>query len=231
MKRVIDITGVIKEGMWNYDAPFPSIQIKPLPPIPWLGGKTVGAEIFEGLHSQTGTYLETPAHNYGNGNSYALIDVPVEKLIDIPCVVLNVGMFDMDPSAGRRPITARHLEQCFNAAYIQPNDAIIIGTGWGRYWFHPDNLKYAPYLTKEAMDWIIEKKPFLLGSDITRWENLEKPEGFFDDFYAANILMAGPFVDLELCKAPKCRLTVLPPKFAITSCAPSRAVIIEDREA
>jgi hypothetical protein len=36
--------------------------------------------------------LETPAHELGNGNSYALIEVPVEKLIDISCVVLNVGL-------------------------------------------------------------------------------------------------------------------------------------------
>ena len=104
MKKYIDITGVINNGMWNYDEPFPKIDIKPLPPISWLGGKTVGCEIFEGFHSQTGTYLETPAHSYGNGNSYSLIEVTPERMMDIPCVVLNVGMWDMDPTLGRRGI-------------------------------------------------------------------------------------------------------------------------------
>ena len=102
MKKYIDITGTINNGMWNYDEPFPQVNIKPLPPISWLGGKTVGCEIFEGLNSQTGTYLETPAHSYGNGNSYALIEVTPEQMMDIPCVVLNVGMWDMDPALGRR---------------------------------------------------------------------------------------------------------------------------------
>lgn len=228
MRKVIDITGLIDKGMWNYEDPFPTIEIKPLPPIPWLGGQTVGCEIFEGLHSQSGTYLETPAHYYGNGNSYALIDVPIDKLIDVPCVVLNLGLWDMDPSSGRRPITVKDLEGCTNANQIQEGDAVIVGTGWGRYWFHPDNLKYAPYFTKEAMDWLIAKKPFILGSDSARWECLERPQNFFGDFYAADILMAGPFINLEACTAARSRLTILPLKLPVTSCAPSRAVIVED---
>ena len=61
MAKVIDITGIINNGMWNYDAPFPEINIKQLPPVPWCGNRIIGAEIFEGMHSQTGTYLETPA--------------------------------------------------------------------------------------------------------------------------------------------------------------------------
>ena len=142
MKKYIDITGTINNGMWNYDEPFPQINIKPLPPISWLGGKTVGCEIFEGFHSQTGTYLETPAHSYGNGNSYALIDVKPEQMMDIPCVVLNVGMWDMDPELGRRGITVEDLEGCFNAKDIQEGDAILIGTGYGRY-LCVDNLHAA----------------------------------------------------------------------------------------
>lgn len=228
VKTIIDITGTIDEGMWNCEPPFPNIKIKPFPPIPWLGGKTVGLEVFEGFHSQTGTYLETPAHFYGNGNSYPLIDVPVEKLIDVPCVVLNIGIREMNPDKGREPITVADLEACFNVGEIQPGYAILVGTGWGKYWFHPDNMKCAPYFTRDAMLWLIDKKPFILGGDTPRWDTVENTQNFFEDFYAANILMAGPFVNLEKCKAPKCSLTILTPKIPITSCVPARAVIIED---
>jgi kynurenine formamidase len=137
-------------------------------------------------------------------------------------------MWDMNPQAGRRGIKVADLESCFNAKDICEGDDILVGTGWGRYWLHPDNLKYAPYFTREAMDWLLSKKPFILGGDSARWENLEKPEGFFPDFYAANVLMAGPMVDLEKCSAPRCRLTILPAKFPKTSCAPSRALIVEE---
>lgn len=227
MSKITDITGIIDEGMWNYEEPFPKIKIKPLPPVPWVKGK-VYCEIFEGLHSQTGTYLETPAHHFGNDNCYLLIDVPAEKLVDVPCVVLNIGMWDKDMSKGRRGITVADLEACPNAKDIREGDAILVGTGWGRYWMDKDYLNGSPYFTKEAMEWLIAKKPFILGGDSARWENLEKPEGFFPAFYNANILMAGPFVDLEKIGTKRCKLTILPLKVPKTSCAPARAIIIED---
>ncbi|MEH2958927.1 cyclase family protein [Candidatus Merdisoma sp. JLR.KK006] len=228
MRRIIDITGKIDHGMWNYDPPFTSINIKPLPPIGWLGGQTVGAELFEGVHSQTGTYLETPAHYFGNDNSYLLSDVPAERTYEVPCVVLNIGMFNMDLEKGRHGITVEELEACKNVSCIKEGDAILVGTGWGRYWFDPHNLDGAPYFTRDAMMWLIDKKPFILGADSARWDNLEEPQGFFQTFYEANILMAGPFVNLEQCTAERCKLTILAANFMHTSCAPARALIIED---
>ena len=229
MKKITDITGVICENMWNYELPFPKIAIKPLPSVPWVKGN-VFCEIFEGMHSQTGTYLETPAHYFGNNDprTYLLIDVGVDKLVDIPCVVLNLGIWDMVRAGVRRPITVADLEACPNAGVIQEGDAILVGTGWGRYWTHPDYLEASPYMTKAAMEWLIGKKPFLLGGDSPRWENLQKPEGFFKDFFEANILLMGPCINLEKASLPRCRLTALPLKIVRTSCAPCRAVIVED---
>lgn len=223
MAEIIDITGRIDEGMWNYPAPYPEISIEPMPPVPWAGGK-VYAEIFAGMTSQTGSYLETPAHYYGNDKSYVLIDVPVEKLFRIPCVVLNIGQLDPQDGSGRPAVTLDKLQACSAAHHIEPGNAILLGTEWGRFWFD-DRFLDGPYLTKEAMEWLISKKPFLLGSDLARWENLEKPEGIFDDFYAANILLAGPFINLELIKQPRCLLTILPINVAGTSCAPCRALV------
>jgi len=229
MRKVIDITGIIQEGMWNDDPPFPKIHIQPLPPVPWADGP-VYCEIFEGLHSQTGTYLETPAHYLGNGhlNAYPLIDVPAEKLVDIPCTVLHLGIWDKDPKGDRRGITVSDLEACSNAGYIQEGDAILFSTGWGKYWMDEEFIKASPYITKEAMRWLIDKKPFILGGDSPRWENMQKPEGFFPDFYQANILMLAPCVNLEQVTAPRCKLTALPLKVSRTSCAPCRSVIIEE---
>ncbi|MDR3645781.1 MAG: cyclase family protein [Clostridia bacterium] len=227
MKKIIDITGTMQDGMWGYEAPFPSFSIRPLPPVPWVKGP-VYCELFEGMHSQTGTYLETPAHFYGTEKSYPLIEVPVEKLIDLPCVVLNLGNWNMDAARGRRGITVEDLERCPNAGDIRPGDAILLGTGWGRYWMDANYLNLSPFITRDAMRWLISKKPFMLGGDSARWENLEKPEGIFHDFYAADILMIGPAVGLEACGAARSRLTVLPLKIPRTSCTPCRAVVIEE---
>lgn len=229
MKKIIDVTGTIQEGMWNYEPPFPPLHIHPMPPVPWAGGP-VYCEIFEGLHSQTGTYLETPAHFFGNDNpcTYLLIDVPIEKMVDVPCVVLNIGIVEKDMIKGRHAITVAELEACPNAKDIKEGDAILVGTGWGKYWMDKDYLNGSPFFTKAAMDWLLAKKPCMLGGDSARWENLETPEGFFEDFYAADVLMVGPCVNLEAVTAPRCRITSLPIKAVHTSCTPARVVIVED---
>lgn len=229
MKKITDATGIIQEGMWNYELPFPKISIKPLPPVPWVE-KPVYCELFEGMHSQTGTYLETPVHFYGNDDprTCLLIDVPVEKMVNVPCVVLNLTRVEKSPDKKRHGITVLELESCTNAKDIRPGDAILVGTGWGRYWMDADYLNAGPYFTKAAMEWLIAKKPAMLGGDSARWENMEHPEGFFPDFYAADILMVGPLVNLEQICSPRCLLTALPIKIAGTSSAPARVVLIEE---
>ncbi|HHW49288.1 MAG TPA: cyclase family protein [Clostridiaceae bacterium] len=227
MANIIDITGIIQEGMWNYEPPFPEIKIKPLPQVPWVD-KSVFCEIFEGMHSQTGTYLETPAHYFGNDKSYLLIDVPVEKLYNIDCVVLHLEPGKMENNIEKRPITVEDLENSKNAGFIKEGDAVLVCTGWDMYWMDDIYLKHSPYFTYDAMMWLIEKKPFILGSDFARWDNLQKSEEFFQKFYEANILMLAPCVNLNRVTKPRVKLTALPLKICGTSCAPCRAVIIEE---
>jgi arylformamidase len=227
MANVIDITGIMQEGMWNYEPPFPEFKIKPMPAVPWVKGD-VYCELFEGVHSQTGTYLETPAHFFGNDKSYLLIDVPVEKLVNIDCVVLNISPNSPPNHAGRIPVTVGDLEDCPNSRYIKEGDALLIGCDWGKYWMDPKYLAHSPYFTFEAMMWLIGKKPVILGSDMPRWENLEKYEGFFPNFYTADILMLAPCVNLEIVKGARVKLTVLPLKIPRTSATPCRAVIVDE---
>lgn len=218
---MIDITGVIYDGMWDYEPPFPNIQIKPLPEVPWVETR-VYCEIFDGLHSQTGTYLETPAHFLGE-QSYPLVDVPIERIHNVDAVVLNLPGFA--PGRGRQPVTAEMLAACPEAALIEPGDAVLVGCNWGQYWREPAYLYDAPYFTLEAMRWLIGKKPDILGSDSPRWEHLEIPQGFFPEFYAADILMLAPCINLEQAEPRRMKLSALPLKAERTSCAPCRAVL------
>jgi kynurenine formamidase len=226
MAKVTDITGTIYEGMWNLEPPFPDFKMRPLPQVPWVEGD-VYAEIFE-MHSQTGTYLETPGHFYGYEKSYLINDVGAADLTNRPCVVLDVGDINPENSAKRLPVTMDQIERCPNRDMIEPGDAVLICTHWGRMWAHEDYLRHSPYMTREVMEWIISKKPFLLGCDFPRFEIVEKPQGIFDLFAPANILLFAPAVNLEQIHQPKVKLTVLPLKITGTCCAPCRAVIIED---
>ena len=99
----------------------------------------------------------------------------------------------------------------------------MVSANYGQKWKDSDYLTACPYFTADAMSWLVSKKPFLLGSDFPRWDNLEKPQGFWQDFYNADILMLAPVVNIEA--VDEALLTVLPIKAAVTSCAPCRAIL------
>ena len=221
MKKIIDVTGEIYTGMWSYGYPFPEIEIKELGKVDFVKYK-IYAEVFEGMNSQCGTYLETPAHLLGD-KSYPLIDVEVQKLYEIPTAVLLVD------TKGEREISKEMLVSAFENAEYKKGDAILICANYGDKWKESDYLSNSPYISYEAMKFLIEKEPYLLGTDFPRWDNLDNPQGFWKEFYDADILMLAPLVNLEKAKGKKAELTVLPIKVEKTCCAPCRAVLkIED---
>lgn len=227
--NVIDITGVIRNGMWNYEEPFPKFRMRPLDRVPWVEAD-VYAEVFEGMHSQTGTYLETPAHYYGSDASYNVADIPLGKLVDRRCIVLKLDGSLFESPEARIPITVQMLESCPGGERIAEDDAILVATGWGKHWMDERYLERSPYFTYEAIKWLIKKRPVLLGSDFPRWDHLTKSERFFPEFYEADILMLAPCVNLETVRRPDVRLTVLPLHISGTSAVPCRAILMEEAD-
>jgi len=52
---------------------------------------------------------------------------------------------------------------------IEPGDALLFNTGWWRYWPKPiiTNGEAVPFASKDVTRWIIERKPSMIGSDVT----------------------------------------------------------------
>lgn len=229
MEKVIDITGTIYEGMWNLEAPFPDFKMEPFPPVPWAQGD-VYLESFQ-MQSQTGTYLETPGHFLGYENTFLIHEVDVKELTNRRCVVLNVGEINPDNCDERKPVTLESILNTSNANQIEEGDAVLICTHWGKMWEHKDFVKNSPYLALDALQWLIDKKPFLIGGDFPRWELVDKPQGIFEIFKNTGILLMGPSVNLEQVTRPVVKITVLPLRIVGTCCAPCRAVIVEEGDA
>lgn len=66
-------------------------------------------------------------------------------------------------------ITVEDLQQALSRANLtlQPGDAVIINTGWGRYWTRDVErfLGDAPGIGVAAAEWLVTQDPMLLGSD------------------------------------------------------------------
>jgi arylformamidase len=225
-RRIIDITGFIHDGMWSYGDPFPKYRLQQIPTPAWLS-YPIYSESFIGLCSQTGTYLETPAHLLGYRKSYPLMQVPVEKLVDIPACVIQVDRDSLPLVEGRRAITREALTRGLGSLSPSSCRAILVSTGWGAAWRSTDFVTASPFFMADAMEWLISLKPFLLGSDSPRWESLERPQGFFPVFFGADILMLAPCVNLEEIRSARVTLTLLPLKIEGTCCTPCRAVVSE----
>jgi len=222
--KLIDITGLLSNNMWQFGDPFPAINIQ---------ARTAYKEGFgdfsytaiEGLHALTGTYVETPAHFLGHDKSYLIADLPLEKLVGLGCVVLNVEGARKDED-GRLRVTKEDLLACEAGGLIRQGDAILVGTGWGdSMWYSQDNFPMSPYFTYDAFMWLLDKRPVVIGSDTSCWDNLNKPEGFFPKFYEQDILMLAEVVNLKAVPPKRVKLSILPLRLDNACASPCRAFI------
>ena len=227
MSNIIDVTGVIKNGMWCFDDLYPKLNIVQRTGTAQGFGEYHYTEI-EGMHTQVGTYIETPAHFYGHDKSFLINDIPLENLVNVGCVVLKVPK-DVSDTNKKIAVTKDDLLTCPNIGEIRPGDCIAVYCGWEKHWMNSEVFfSRSPYFTMDAMQFLISKKPSIMASDTVAWDNFSDPAGFFPDFYAANILMLTPLVNLSEVTKPRVKITALPLRFDDSSSAPCRAIIIED---
>ena len=225
--RYIDLTGQLSNRMWQFGPPFPQLNIEEKHGFKEGFGEFSYTAI-EGLHGLCGTYVETPAHYLGYENSYLIDDVPLEKLVNLDCVVLNVRNPGKD-GAGRMVVDLPDLLACGNAEAIRPGDALLVGVGWGdEKWFSQEHFPCSPYFTYEAFMWLLEKSPCVIGTDTSSWENLSSPAGFFDAFYKQDILMLAGLRNLAAVTAPRVKLSILPLRVENSCASPCRAFAVQE---
>ena len=218
MARIIDVTGPIYTGMWNYGPPYPEIEIEPLPEIPWLKHK-VYSDIFVGMGSQTGTYIETNAHYFKDEKK--LSDLPLQRLFMVDAAILNLKPKGPKEAIRREEITELKPE-------IHEGDAILFGTRWGQRWREANFVKDSPYLTYDTVMWFLDQKPSILGGDIPVFDNPDKPQGFWDKFFRSGALLLAPLVNLEKVTKRRAKLVALPLNVEGTCCAPCRTIVVEE---
>lgn len=213
--RIVDITGPIYSGMWRYPEPYPEVKIEEIPMPEWVEYPTYSWRLC--LGAQSGTYLETSRHMDPEGP--ALIEVPASELFMRPATVIRVEVQPLQPIERRQIIEA--------AGDIHPGDAIIIATGWGSKWRDADFVERCPHLSREAMDWLLDREPFLIAADMPRFDSWEDPQLFFERFFDEGVLLLAPLCHCEKIQADRGHLVALPMKVEETCAAPCRTLFIE----
>jgi len=222
--KIIDITGPIYNGMWNYPEPLGSLlgdfnlslfEFE-------FGGEKYSLEAFNGFKAQTGTYMESPGKYLKN--KYSVSDVPVESLFMIDTCVIFIPQDILQEKDGKKFISPEDIRKA-EKGEIPEGSAILVGTGYGKDWDRKDFFSGSWFFKREAMEYLISKRPFLIGTDSAEWENPHNPEGIFKLFYPANILILAPCINLECIGEFRVKLTVLPFKISGSYISPVRAVV------
>lgn len=224
--KLVDLTGPLSNDMWQFGDPFPVLNIEARTGYK-EGFGDFSYTAVEGLHALTGTYVETPAHFLGYENSYLIGDVPLERLVGLDCVVLNIETAKEDEN-GRLRVTLEDLQACPNSGLIREGDAILVGVGWGdAMWFSQDHFPKSPYFNYQAFMWLLEKRPCVIGTDTSSWEDLTHPSGFFPKFYEQDILMLAGLMNLKSVSPARVKLSILPLRLENSCASPCRAFIQE----
>ena len=213
--KITDITGTIKNGMWSYGPQFPDACIEEI--------STMAADNESNFKitvaSISGTYLETGAHRLPN--QPALIDIPVERL------VTEVVIFKLKDKGPCEGVTLDEILISLDVS-IGRGSALLIRTGWDRMWDSPDFVEKSPYITKQAMEWMLDKNPSIVGGDFPCFDNSQKSEGLVNMLFERGALILAPVVNLDKVEKNKASLIALTPKIDKVCGCPCRAIVIED---
>jgi kynurenine formamidase len=153
--KLIDLSHVIEHQMITY----------PGLPGPIIGDHltreqsrshyTGGTEFHIGkieMVANTGTYLDSPAHRYADGDDLAAL--PLETLADLPALVVRA-----------RDRAGRAIDRSAFAAFDVRGKAVLVDTGWSRHWRTPRYGEGHPFLTADAARHLATGGAKLVGID------------------------------------------------------------------
>lgn len=200
MRRLIDVSHEIESGLVTYPGlPAPVVS-------DYLSREASTAHYAEGTTFQigriemianTGTYIDAPFHRFVEGGD--LSTLPLERLADVEGLLIDATQ------------TGRELGVGLVERFDVRGKAVLIRTDWDRHWRTPQYGENAPFVTRDAAEWLADQNPALVGIDSVNID--DKADGT----RPAHTLLLGagiPVVE-HLCK-----LAHLPPAGFRFHCVP-----------
>jgi kynurenine formamidase len=212
-RRVVDLAHVITDGMVTY----PGI------PAPAVGAHLTfeqsadhyapGTEFTIGtitMATNTGTYLDTPAHRYRGGDDLA--SLPLERMADLDGVVVRMSDAVASLLAGGR---APAVDAPAFAGIDVAGRAVLVETGHARHWGTDAYFRDHPHLTAAAADWLVDHGAALVGIDSLNIDGTatgERP--VHSRLLASGIPVVEHLAGLDRLPPSGFRFSAVPPKVA-----------------
>lgn len=154
-RRLVELSHDIRHGMTTYPGlPAPEITEH----LTWEASRARYAEGTEfhiariSMVANTGTYVDAPSHRYAGGADLAA--VPLGALADLAGLVVRV-----------EGSHSRAIDRNVFLPYDVRGRAVLVHTGWARHWGTGRYGVDAPFLTRDAAQWLAEQGAGLVGID------------------------------------------------------------------
>ncbi|WP_169583601.1 MULTISPECIES: cyclase family protein [Microbacterium] len=164
--RVVDLSHPIRAGLVTYPGlPAPTIT-------PHLTREDSRARYAPGTEfamdiltmvGNTGTYLDSPFHRYAEGPDLAGLELA--SLVGLRAEVFHLEDAWTPERRGIRPETLADRDV--------RGAAVLLHTGWDRWFGRPEYGSRAPYLTGEGAQWLIDAGAALVGIDSLNIDDTE----------------------------------------------------------
>lgn len=216
----IDLSHPITDGMVTYAGlPGPAIRehlTRSASRSAYAEGTEFQIDRIE-MVGNTGTYVDVPFHRYGDGDDLAA--TPLDRLASLPGIIVRVT------GAAERAIDWHH---------FVPIDcrgrAVLVHTGWDRFWGTGDYFTGHPYLTERAATYLRDQGAVLVGIDSL---NIDNTDGGTRPVHSVLLAAGIPIVEhlCNLASAPTegFDFTAAPPKVERMGTFPVRAHAVSHR--
>jgi arylformamidase len=216
--RVVDLSHVIHKGLVTYPGlPAPTFS-------PFLTREDSRAKYAPGTEfamdiitmiGNTGTYLDSPYHRYGDGADLAGLDL--STLVDLPAEVFHLT-----------DLTTRGIPAGVFLDRDLRGTAVLLHTAWDQHFGTPGYLRAAPFLEAAAVEYLIGQGVALVGIDSL---NIDDTESGGERPAHTGLLAAGIHVVEHLTRlgdlpARGARFTAAPPAVRDFGTFPVRAFAV-----
>jgi len=228
--KIIDASGPIYDGMWSYGDPFPNFKLIDLKEPDWVEGFHPKSNAFEGFSMLTGSYIDGPAHAFGIEKTYPMSDIPMEKLFGVDAYIYKLDLSRLKKE-GKRPVVdlsaVKEAEKRIEKD-IPERSILVFSTGWGSHWDKDDFLTDAWFMEKDAVDYLVNKKPFIMALDTAYIDCLDNERGSWNLIYGNDITLVAPLVNLEKISSPIAKIYICPLNILNTTGLPCRVIFTEE---
>jgi kynurenine formamidase len=200
-RRFVELSHPIESGMTTYPGlPAPVVGdhlARDASSLRYAPGTTFQIGRIE-MVANTGTYVDAPFHRYAEGADVA--SLALERLADVPGIVVDAS------GAGRAIAADLFAGRAFSGR------GVLVKTGWDAHWRTERYGSDHPFLSRAAVEALVETRPAFVGIDslnIDDTADLERPAH-------TRLLAAGIPIVEHLCN-----LAALPPEgFRVTAVPP-----------